>query len=56
MSANPFKSDVEEIGWTRKRLAATLGISTETLRVWIKNGPPEVGRIAVRALATGWRP
>jgi predicted site-specific integrase-resolvase len=56
MSAKSFISDVEELGWTRKRLAETLGISTETLRVWMQNGPPEVGRIAVAALASGWRP
>lgn len=56
MSAKSFLLDVEELGWQRKRLAETLGISTETLRVWIKDGPPEVGRIAVAALAKGFRP
>lgn len=55
MSAKSFQSDVAELGWTRKRLAETLGISTETLRVWLDRGPPEVGRIAVAAMAKGFR-
>lgn len=55
MASQQFLDDIYQIGWTRKRLAAELGITTETLRVYAKNGPTPIARLAVAALAKGIR-
>jgi lambda repressor-like predicted transcriptional regulator len=50
-----FGKDLERLGWSRKRLAQELGLSTETLRVYAKDGPPRCVHIAVAAMARGFR-
>ncbi len=55
MTAKEFIQAIDELGWTRKRLASELGVTTETLRVYANDGPSKMAAIAVGALAKGFR-
>lgn len=50
-----YLADLHTLGWPRTRLATELGVSTETLRLYEKKGPPRAVRIAVAVMAKGFR-
>jgi orotate phosphoribosyltransferase-like protein len=50
-----YRADLHTLGWTQKRLADELELSSETLRLYAKAGPTRAVRIAVAAMAKGFR-
>lgn len=54
-SIKRFTDDMHKLGWTRARLASELGITTETLRVYTKDGPTKMAQYALAALVEGIR-